>query len=160
MIILSLILLVVAVTINTALVWLHRRRRITGYTESTHTLAITPGWVLFVLSLVAVGIAPVFPFVSTQLSVAAGAVLAVMSCGLFIYVITLLGTGSLVNRNLFVPQPFIDHRLFRIHPNPMYVSYTLGIAALGLLFGVADYFIIAGFCYILLNYVEARVERP
>lgn len=93
--------------------------------------------------------------------------LAVLAAALLIFVsaVRAIGWHTMGNGNLFdratdqSPQHF-PSSAHRHLADPVYTSYALVFIATGLLVQNATYFILAAESFILLNLIEARLERP
>jgi protein-S-isoprenylcysteine O-methyltransferase Ste14 len=70
-----------------------------------------------------------------------------------------LGLQSLFNGNFFGRGAYSDHGIYRRLANPMYDAFLLAFVSIALRRADAVYFLLAVESLILLNVIEARVER-
>jgi len=153
--------LVLAITVNSASVYLHRRWRIYDGFENgllVHGLVITPFWLTFVLLISGLNQAygidmPEYPSV--------GYLLIVIATSLFVVSIRQIGSGALVNANFFQKSRVkpISTGVYKFLKNPIYDSYSLLFMGLGFALSNAAFFVIAGVSFIGLNIIESKIER-
>ncbi len=150
-----------AIFVNSMSVYLQRHNHSYDRFENSllvHSLIITPFWVLFVL-LVG-GLDQAYKIDMPNFSVI-GYALVLAAVGLFALSIKEIGSGALVNANLFrknKTKPTLSG-VYRYLKNPIYDSYLLLFIGVGFALSNAIFFIIAATSFFGLNIIESRVER-
>lgn len=155
------LLFVLAVIVNSASVYLHKRYRIYArfgkHANTSHSFVILPLWVLFALTASKMNGAH-------QLKVRwgfewVGGVLIITAISLFVIAIRAIGNQALVNGDVFKPTKRTDAGVYKLLKNPIYDSYTILLLGLGFAYQNYGYVILAVLSVPLLHVIEVRAEN-
>jgi protein-S-isoprenylcysteine O-methyltransferase Ste14 len=158
--------LAAAVTINTASVSVEQEtralsRRFKDRAWHVHLALVTPPWALFVGLLP--GLNRPVPWPLGRRLRRLGTAFMVVAAGVWLDAFARMGPERTANGYFFGrgPREPVTGGVYRWLRNPMYDAYALALAGSGLQSGNAAFLALAGEAYLLLNFVEARVEnRP
>lgn len=155
--------LVAAVAINSLSVYMQKRykfytRKFGSKDQTVHSLVILPFWAVFVALVARLHDNQLFHYEFINLWVAGG-ILVTAATALFIGAIRSIGTGALVNANFFKPQKKVSEGVYRYFKNPIYDSYAILLFGLGLIYSNWGYVLLSALAWILLIYIETKVEK-
>lgn len=153
-----------AAGINTASVALQRR---TGLITRLfgrggwyiHLGLVLPAWAVFLALLPGVNRAIRWPLPRRGRRVGNGLIIG--SAAIWLLAYRHLGAARIANGDVFehVKPVELEAGPFRVVRNPIYISYALALAGLGLRRCNGVYLLLAAESYLLLNQIEARVEN-
>ena len=156
--------LALAASMNSASVWAQGRTRLLSrgfgrHAFATHLALTVPPWLATVVMAVRLARHP-HGTLPRRLR-APGWGLAVVAAAIWIDAYMRMGPRRTANGDLFDPGPVAPVRtgVYRVLRDPMYDAYALGLAAAALTTGSATYLALAADSFVLLNLLEARVER-
>lgn len=154
-----------AAGVNTASVWAERRCRLLSRlfgkrAFAAHVALISPPWAVAVAMIASTG-------GSTRLRLPhplrpLGWCLCALAAVVWVDAFRRMGPRRTANGDFFdrdAPEPVLTG-VYRLLRNPMYDAYALGLAAAALATGSPAYLPLAAESFLLLNLVEARIERP
>jgi len=158
--VLTSIIFVLAITVNSLSVFLQKRYRLYDkfhHGWMIHSLIILPFWLLFTILVSQLDSHYTAPF-DLPILTWLGYGLITMSIVMFTFAIREVGSQALVNGNFFGKGKMVNSGIYRFLKNPIYDSYMLFFVGLGFSFSNAAFFFLAVISYIGLNAIESRVE--
>jgi hypothetical protein len=139
--------------------WRLLRRVFGRHAFAAHLALVTPGWMVAVGMMIRLGRARGPRLPGSLRPVGWG--LAVLAAALWVDALHRVGPYRAANGDFFTAEPGEPAAggVYRLLSDPMYDAYALGLAAAGLASGKAAYLWLAAESVIVLNLVEARLER-
>jgi protein-S-isoprenylcysteine O-methyltransferase Ste14 len=156
--------LALAAGVNCASVWAEGRWRLLSrglgrHAFAAHLALIAPPWSAAVVMIVGLPRHPRGALPNRLRPLGWG--LAAVAGAVWIDAFRRLGPRRTANGDVFGEGPALPVRsgVYRLLRDPMYDAYALGLAAAALTTGNAAYLALAGESFVVLNLLEARIER-
>lgn len=154
-------LLILTIIVNCVTVHLQKTKRIYDrfgrHALTVHSVIVSIFWGLFIISEFVTNkstwrLENSYPLI--------GYTIMAVALTIFILAIRQIGYKALSNGNFF-GQPWKDLKgIYKVLPEPIYISYTVWFIGIGLASSLKVFFVFAVISLIGLVVIESRVERP